>query len=312
MFGYGREELLGCPIEMLLPERLRGIHVKHRAEFGSVPQSRAMGIGYELLGRRKDGSEFPVEVSLSQFETEDGSLAVSFVTDITERKRAEAALRKSEQEMRALAGSLLTAQEDERRLIARELHDDVTQQLALLAIDIGPLLGVPASVEEMRTRLRAVENRIGEMAEEVRRVSHWLHPAIIEDLGLCVALEAFCEEFGAAQDIAVEFGGRVDESELSLAAASCLYRIAQESVRNAAKHAHATEVRVELRNTGENVQLVVEDDGVGFSADSVGSKTGLGIVSMKERARLVNGTVSIRSEPGQGTEVSASVPLRRG
>ena len=309
MFGYAREKLLGRPIEMLLPESLCENHVKHRAEFGSKPQSRPMGIGLELLGRRMDGSEFPIEVSLSQVETNAGPLAVAFVTDITMRRRAEVALRNSERDLRALTGRLLTAHEDERRLIAQELHDDVTQQLALLAIDIGKLAGVSLSVGETRTRLRSIQNQIVHVSNDVRRVSRWLHPAILEDLGLSAALQAFCEEFGKAQGITVRFDGRVELNGLSAAARSCLYRIAQESVRNAAKHARATSVRVKLRNTGEHVQIVVTDDGVGFSADLGPLKTGLGIVSMKERARLVNGTFSITSHPGRGTEVSASVPL---
>ena len=309
MFGYGNEELVGSPIEMLLPDGLREGHARHRAEFGSMPKSRPMGIGLDLLGRRRDGSEFPIEVSLSQVETGAGPLAVAFVTDITTRKRAEMALRNSERDLRALNRRLLTAQEEERRLIARELHDDVTQKMALLAIDAGRLAAGPLPVEETRTRLRCMQSQIADVSNELRRVSHGLHPAILEDLGLCAALEVFCEEFGRAQGIAVEFDGRVEESGLSAAARSCLYRIGQEGVRNAAKHARATEIGVKVRITAGNMQIEVRDDGVGFSADLLALKKGLGIVSMKERARLVNGTFSITSNPGRGTAVSASVPL---
>ena len=310
MFGYAPDQLLGRPLQILLPERLRSRHAAHRAAFFSEPKSRPMGIGLELEGLRKDGSEFPIEVSLSDLQTGRGPLAVSFVSDITARKQSESALRDSERQLRALAGNLLTAQEDERRRVARELHDDVTQRLAFLSIELGKLAGeIPDSLSETRTRIRALQDQTLRASTEVRRLSHGLHPSVIEDFGLSIALEEFCEEYAKAQGIKVRFEGFIEDSQLSREGATCLYRVVQESLRNAAVHGRATEVCVELTADAESIHLSVRDNGTGFVTDSVRTKTGLGLVSMRERMRLVNGTLALSSQPGLGTEVLASVPL---
>ncbi|HTS25263.1 MAG TPA: PAS domain S-box protein [Bryobacteraceae bacterium] len=310
MFGYTRDELLGAPLEMLLPERLRERHVAHRSEFTAIPRTRPMGIGLDLQGLRKDGTEFPIEVSLNTVGTSQGTLAVGFVTDITTRKQAETALRNSERELRALARSLLTAQEDERRRVARDLHDDVTQRLALLSIEIGALASKnPVSPEEMRRRLRSFQHQVLQVSQEVRRLSHGLHPTVIEDLGLSAALEEFCEDFAKAQGIPVRFSAAAKDTRLTDGAASCLYRIAQECLQNAAKHAHATAIEVGLTATDSSMQLVIKDDGRGFAAAPENANSGLGLAGMKERIRMAHGTLSIASRPGCGTEIIASIPI---
>ncbi len=313
MFGYGRSELPGMPLEKLVPERSRLRHVSYRAEFAANPRTRPMGTGLDLQGLRKDGTEFPIEVSLSTVQTSRGALAVAFVSDITRRKQAEAALQGSESELRALARSLLTAQEDERRRVARDLHDDVTQRLALLSIEIGKLATeTPSSVDEIVTRLRFFQRQARLASNEVRRLSHGLHPSVIEDFGLSTALEEFCEEFARAQGINLIFDGLVPDVGLSAGGASCLYRVAQECLRNAAKHSGATEVRVGIASDGANVQLTVKDNGSGFVAGADRVNPGLGLVSMKERIKMANGTLSINSHPGKGTEIVATVPLPGG
>jgi len=310
MFGYSGTELLGMPHEILVPGRLRERHVIHRANFAANPKTRPMGIGLELSGQRKDGTEFPIEVSLSSVDTARGRLSVSFISDISARRQADVALRNSEQQLRALAGSLLTAQEDERRRLARELHDGVTQLLAFLSIELGRLASdLPHDTGLVSERLRTLHDQAFRMSNEVRRVSHGLHPWVIEDFGLSVALEEFCDEFQRAQAIRVAFDGLIEDSRLDPVAATCLYRIAQESLRNAVIHGHATEVRVELHAAAESIQLRVLDNGVGLPAQETRAKSGLGVVSMKERIRLVNGTLTLSSTPGQGAQVTAEVPV---
>jgi PAS domain S-box-containing protein len=310
MFGYGPNELLAKSLDMLVPERMREQHAKQRAEFNSNPMTRPMGIGRDLVGLRKDGSEFPIEVSLSSVLTSRGPLAVSFVSDITARKQAEAALQNSEQQLRVLAGNLLTAQENERRRLSRELHDDIIQRLAFLSFELGKLTAeIPDSSEQARATLRTLQEQTLQASSEVRRISHGLHPSVIEDFGLSIALEEFCGEFEKGQEVRVSFEGLVDDSQLDAACSSCLYRIAQQSLRNAVTHGHATEVHFTLSVTAGSVQLLVKDNGTGFMADGGRMKTGLGVVSMKERIRLVNGTLTLTSQPGQGTEIIATVPL---
>jgi PAS domain S-box-containing protein len=255
---------------------------------------------------------------------------VGALTDISDRKQAEEALRQAHDELearvhdrtralqdsqralRALSASLLTAQEDERRRLARELHDDVTQQLALASIEIGTLASdLPRSPDATRVRLQALQERVIQISRDVRRVSHGLHPALIEDLGLSAALEAFCDEFRRARGLPVSFDGAgdVDDSGIGLTAASALYRVAQEGVANAAKHARASRVDVALRRTPSTLELEVEDNGIGMAADASRVTPGLGLVSMEERMRLVAGTLRVSPRTGGGTRVVASVPL---
>ena len=230
---------------------------------------------------------------------------------IEERLRASAAeLRNSEQEMQALAGSLLTAQEDERRRLSRELHDDITQRLAFLSIELDKLTTeIPDSLNGTHARVRALQGQTLQMSAEVRRLAHGLHPSVIEDLGLSVALEEFCREFGMARAIHVGFEGSVDDSQLDTVGATCLYRVTQESLRNAVSHGRATEICVKLTADAGAIHLRVRDNGTGFSSDEASAKNGLGLISMRERIRLVHGMLTISSQPGHGTEITASVPV---
>lgn len=310
MFQYTPNELQGKPLEVLLPERLREHHRIYRAQFNAHPTPRVMGIGLELLGVRRDGTEFPIEVSLSSVSTKQGLLAVSFVSDITARKHAEQAQRESEQKLRLLAGSLLTAQEDERRSLARELHDDITQQLAFLSIELGKL-GGDVLDSGTRARLHDLHGQALRASSEVRRLSHGLHPSVITDFGLSVALEEFCEDFERVHGVSVEFEELVEDAKLTDSQATCLYRVAQESMRNAITHGSASEIRVSLMlDVDGTVRLKVADNGGGFEPDQVKGKAGLGITSMTERVRLSGGGLSIVSSRGQGTEITASLPLR--
>jgi len=264
---------------------------------------------------RADGTRLWLRWEIRPWGGRDGTPegVLILAEDITERKRMEEALRSSEQDLRALAASLLTAQADERRRIARDLHDDVTQRLALLSIGIGKLAATNGSPTEAGNQFLALQDQANQISREVRRLSHGLHPSVIEDLGLSSALEEFCEEFSKAQGIAVRFEGTAEDLGLSPHAASSLFRIAQEGVQNAAKHAGATEVRVVLSRGPKEIELRVTDNGRGFPGEDPGrDHKGLGIVSMTERARMMDGKLSISSRPNGGTQVVASVPFPRG
>ena len=308
LFGYASEELIGQNVDLLVPESLRGGHKKNRDQYFRSPQSRPMGLGMDLQARRKDGTEFFAEISLSYIRSSREVLGVAFVSDISKRRADEQALRQQREDLRTLAGQLMTAQDDERRRVARDLHDDLSQQLAFLAMDLGKLATKP-SMADLASDLRPLQLRAADAAESVRRISHQLHPSILDDIGLEAALEQYCEDFEERSGITTQFSSRDVPEGLNAEVASSLYHIAQECLRNVSKHARAAAVFVELASVENMLRLTVKDSGIGLGANPSSAAAGIGIVAMKERAQLVNGNVSIESKVGEGTEVRVEVPI---
>jgi PAS domain S-box-containing protein len=308
MLGYPESELIGQSVELLVPENLRSGHVSHRTDYFRNPQNRPMGFGLDLQARRKDGTIIDVEISLSYIRSGQETLAVAFMSDISKRKADEQAIREQREDLRSLAGRLMTAQDDERRRIARDLHDDLSQKLAYLAMDLGKLASKPSS-QELLESLRLLQRRAGDAAESVRHISHQLHPSILDDIGLEAALEQYCEEFEERSGIHTHFLSRDIPDSLPRDVASSMYHIFQESLRNVAKHSKAAEVFVILEFADGVLRLTVRDEGVGLPVSRLKTGAGIGIMGMKERANLVNGTVSIESQVGEGTEVTVAVPL---
>ena len=232
------------------------------------------------------------------------------------RKRAdqnlharEESLRRTQDELRLLARRLLQAQEDERRRVAREMHDDWTQRLAVLAIAAAKL---ESQLDPSSNTYRQIQEMRGEMvslSEDVHALSRQLHPSILDDLGLVEALRSECASVARRESLAVAY--RSDEVNVSLPKdlGLCVYRVAQEALRNVVKHAGAAEARVSLMRSGRDVVLTVQDRGVGFDAAEVRSREGLGLSSMQERVRLVHGELSIESQLGHGTTVRVRVPV---
>jgi PAS domain S-box-containing protein len=236
-----------------------------------------------------------------------------------ERKRAEEAsqesermLRQNESDLRELAGRLIYAQEEERSRLARELHDDLAQRLAVVAIDVGrlelQLLDPPPPV---RQALDEMKTDIVRISQDVHSLSRQLHPSILDDLGLIKAVESECAGFSKREGIEVVFNHdnipRVIPKDVSLS----LYRIIQEGLRNIAKYACAEHASVSLQGIDHDVLLSVQDDGIGFDWAEVKQNPGLGFLSMRERARLIYGELSIKSEPEKGTVITVRAPLQK-
>jgi two-component system, NarL family, sensor kinase len=234
-----------------------------------------------------------------------------------QRKQAEEAsrergkmLRQNESDLRELAGKLIYAQEEERSRLARELHDDLAQRLAVVAIDVGrlelQLMDPPAPVRE---ELREMKNGIVRISQDVHSLSRQLHPSILDDLGLVKAMESECSSFSRREGIEVLFNHenipRVIPKDVSLS----LYRIIQEGLRNISKHACAEHASVSLQGIDHDVLLSVQDDGTGFDWAEAQENPGLGFLSMRERARLIHGELSIKSEPEKGTVITVRAPL---
>lgn len=218
--------------------------------------------------------------------------------------------RRAENASATLAGRLLTAHQDERRRLARELHDDMTQRLARLAIDAGRLErgAVPATVGDIARSLR---EELVRLSEDVHAMSYRLHPSVLDDLGLPAALRTECDRLSRQESIRVEVDVRNVPQPLPPEPALCLFRVAQEALRNIARHAHARAVIVSLTARDGGLQLAVSDDGRGFDAAHDNQPQTLGQISMRERVRLLGGELDIESSPGYGTTVVARVPLQR-
>jgi two-component system, chemotaxis family, CheB/CheR fusion protein len=217
-------------------------------------------------------------------------------------------LNRTQGELRGLTAHLFTAQEEEREWVARELHDDISQRLSLLEMLLHQI-GTGGSLNEDLGRLQSARSQAQSLNTDVRQISHRLHPAILSDLGLSAALKAMVGEFGEREGMAVTYLTQELPESWSNETATAIYRIAQEALRNVAKHAGKTHVKVMLAGGENSLNLRVMDFGVGFDQDSPGPNRSLGMISMQERARQAGGTLNVQSALGQGTTVSVEVPL---
>jgi PAS domain S-box-containing protein len=295
VFGYSRAELAGQSLDALVPA-------------GLPPSVEGTG-SRRCEGRRKDGSLFPLDVHLSRMHPSGAGLTVAFMTDITAQHRLERLSLTHQAEIRALTAQLIDAQEEERRRVSRELHDGLCQRLAYLAFDIEHLAVALPSPAETRHRLRELRERAVQVSEEARNIAYELHPSVLDDLGLVVSLQALCNDFAKKEKIRVKLTAGKLPHTVPQKVASGLYRIAEESMQNVAKHAKARRLFVSLALSDNSITLLLQDDGVGFSPQAVKGKGGLGLVSIRERARILGGDLSIESEPKQGTRIIVKVPL---
>ena len=226
-------------------------------------------------------------------------------------RESETALRESYDRVRELAGKLITAQELERSRIARDMHDDLGQQLAALSISISALRRRSLQPSELNDALRALQERTGAVVDHVRHLSHDLHPSTLEHVGLIPALRTHCADFSRQNRLDVRFSADGALAPLPRDVAVCLYRIVQEGLRNVANHAGVRDVSVSLTQTPDFVELTIVDRGRGFDQDGAAARRGLGLLSIEERARLVGGIFRVTSTPDRGTALHVQVPVER-
>jgi signal transduction histidine kinase len=223
--------------------------------------------------------------------------------------RADAALAASRNETRQLAGRLLTAQEEERKRLAREMHDDVSQRLAANAIQVGQIEQQLTVANPARPALASVREQLSDLSQDVHRISRQLHPSILDDLGLADAIRSECQRWESRSQIAVDFRCGELPADIRKDIALCLFRITQEALRNAARHAQTERIELVLNADAECIRWKVQDYGCGFDVALTRGQPGLGLASMQERARFVGGDIRIESVPGQGTTIVVSLPL---
>ncbi len=426
MFGYSRAELADMAVEALMPTELLNVEIE--AGIRTFQELGPGADGVHVAGRRKDGANLTLEVSVSSMKTAHGEFFLASIIDITERLAAEARMRETEARMMLasevahlgmwtwdppepilwtspqwrwihgyspdegirfesllervhpedreqvgriiteacsqqrsfyvqhriilpggkvrwmsksgrveprgkdgrvrvlgfdlditeqklveaaaieVSGKLITAQEDERRRIARDLHDDLNQRLAMLSVE-ADLLGRMDQNEKARPLIEDIASQVKDLSSEVHKLSYRLHPSKLEQLGLIAATRSLCGEHGKQCGVAVEFTYDEVPRDLNRDIALCLYRIVQETLRNMARHSGATEALVNIACSGEEIKLLIADNGRGFELPRVARHAGLGLVGMRERVRLVHGAINVDSAPGKGTRIEVRVPL---
>jgi len=300
IFGFTEAEAVGQPTAMLIPAAAR-------QEAENMFQRLCAGERvdhFETIRLTKSGTNVHVSMTISPLVDADGRLAgaAHVYRDISDRKRAQ----------EALAGvnrKLLDAQEQERSRIARELHDDIAQRLVVLAFDVDDLVRGSTTVPAFHHKTLVLRDRVSEIATDVQALSHELHSPRLELLGIAAASRDFCREVARQQNATVDFEAVDVPDRMPPDISLCLFRILQEAVHNAVKHSGVRQVQVRLSGTPGRIDLVISDQGAGFDVDAARGGRGIGLISMAERIKLVEGDLSIESQPRLGTTVRARVPL---
>jgi len=310
--NQGGSEMLGLPplpeLQQLTIQDLAIVDAAVQEQIEEGLARRGHWIGEMQMRHYGTGEWIPVELNMFLVLFNNGErkpIARALVArDIRERKRGE-------ERLRALTRQLLTAQEAERRRIARDLHDDVTQRLAGAAIELG-LLRRERLSGGVSARVVRLEEQVGRLADDLRSLAHEIHPGALEHVGLSAALEAYCAESRRKKGVAIRYSARDVPGGIPPETAVVLYRIAQEAVGNALKHSGGSMVEVVLTGVQEEqgrIKLIVADNGKGFLVEDVRDSPGLGLLSIEERVQLVNGKLAIHSRPNEGSRVEVEVPL---
>lgn len=286
-----------------------------------------------LRRRRRDveslqRAQTELEIRVQERTAELAKVNKALVAEITERMETEqslrvseaalstsrAALERSEDDLRGLTARLLTAQEEERRRISRDLHDDITQRLAMIVVELETLeRALPADSEAIGSRLRSLQDNAAELCEDLRHLAYQFHPSVLDDLGLPVALRRLVDDIASRTGLKGTFHSDLGATVIPQPVATCLYRIAQEGLSNVTRHANATGFTVALTQDARELSLTIADDGGGFDLSERNSeRSTLGLVSMKERAHVVRGRLDIESKVGGGTVLRARIPLLAG
>ncbi len=303
MFGWSREEMEGSGVERLVPSASRSRHERHRLSYAEAPRPRPMGQGLELQAVRKDGTAFPVEISLSPGKLASGpEHVICTIRDITSWKR-----------MRWLSRMKLAAAENERKHLSRELHDEFLQFLVAFKIR-GKLLVDEADRAERERAWAVIADEILGAIRGVKQMIRGLRSPKLEQQGLVSALATLFRDARKVHGVTIRASVNLDwvADELDPATVLALYRIVQEAVTNAATHAGVSEAAVALKSANGMIIAEIRDKGCGFELSDFGAARDyghLGLAGMQERAELVGGRLSVQTSPGKGTTVRAAVPM---
>src|SRR6476469_8411502 len=339
IFGFSAEEALGQSLDILIPGHFREAHARHVAEFSeSAKQSLHMSKRRRVFGLRKGGTEFPMTASVSRLDLGGEKVFTIICSDITQEVRAAEELRKAhdelefrvqertadllqsnlllqseiterkevEQQVQDLSRRMMRVQEEERRHLARELHDGATQNLVALTLNMAPILGAIDVPPATRSMIEECMRLIDESTNELRTISYLLHPPLLEELGLSRTLRGYVEGFSKRSGIAVSLTAEGELDRLGFDIELAVFRIVQESLSNVHRHSHSSTASILLVRQGSSLNLEIADQGRGIPPGK--DKTGVGIGSIRERARLLKGTVNITTN-FSGTVIRVCLPL---
>jgi two-component system, NarL family, sensor histidine kinase UhpB len=315
MFGYTQKELIGQSVERLIPNDLRGRHARPQEDFARTPIARS-GAERKVLGRRKDGREFPIEVGLHPIAIRTAHYTMATVVDVTERNIAEKALSSALTERDRLRRHLMRSSEAERLRLSHELHDQTGQTLTAATLAAK---GIEKFLDPNgRQHLSKLNALLDQMGSTLHQVAWELRPASIDELGLAATLENYVSDWSDQTGVAAEFyGKRGDIDNVPDDVRTTIYRVVQEALTNIAKHAsRASQVSVVINLAGAVIQLTIDDNGEGFELEekmgAPGKYGALGIASMRERLSMIGGTLEIESSEGVGTTLFARIPIEPG
>jgi len=313
VFDCAAAEAIGAPLDRFIPQRFRAAHHDHVRHFGETgTTTRAMGARLALFGLRAGGEEFPIDASISQVRIGGRKLYTVILRDITQRKRAEEALERSYRELRELSAAMNEVREAERLRIARELHDELAQWLTAVKMDVSWLSArLPQGEAGLIDRAAKLKSAVDTTVAAVRRIAADLRPVMLDDLGLVPAIESLLHDLSQRSGIVVSLDVEAGEPNLREPLATPLYRMAQEALTNVARHAEATEVRVTIRQEGDDLVLRVLDNGKGYDAEAAARRKSYGVLGIQERAHTLGGRARVARAERGGTLVEIAIPVAR-
>jgi PAS domain S-box-containing protein len=314
VFGWEKEEIIGRPMaDAIVPVAYREQHKKGLENYLKTGHGPLLNKLLEITAINKEGVEFPVELAIIPVKENGIEFFCSFIQDITERKKSEEKLKQSHEQLRQLASHLQDVREEEQKRIAREVHDELGQQITGLKMDVAWIWKKMAGIKEgvsIQERLKEMTTLLDSAVKTIRKIASELRPSILDDMGLIAAMEWQTLEFQKRFSIPVAFKSAVRQLELDPTVATNLFRLYQESLTNIARHAEAKNVYTELEVNKKQITLSVTDDGKGFQVEESDDKKTLGLLGMKERVWMMNGELEIKSKPGSGTTVTIKVPIQ--
>lgn len=322
LFNRAAERIFRCPaaealagtLDRFIPHRYRSVHHGHIERFSATGVTmRRMGDRTVLTGLRSNGEEFPIEASISQVTVDGRRLFTVILRDITERQQAAAQLEQTTQQLRELYARMHEVREAERTRIARELHDELAQWLTALKMDASWVrTRLPADQEALAKRMDRVRNVIDNTIAAVRRIAADLRPVMLDDLGIAAAIENLVTEHAERTGVAARLESALGPLMLEDPAATAVYRMVQEALTNVARHSEASEVVVELRHEGDQLRIMVLDNGRGLPPEPDTGRKSYGVLGIRERAHTLGGTADIRNHERGGVVVDIAVPVIAG